>query len=459
MDLVHDDSTSILGEEDRISNLPDEIIHRILSFLDMKYVVQTCALSKTWKNIWISLPYLNINTYLFPDPLHFYKFVDHALSHRNNHKNVSTVELKFTQGYNVRRIVDFQPSSCRNLDFQWYAVCVCTPQLSNLTIIDVTAFPEVFEVVASKLENLTASISTRGGRSSSDFQQLSTEGFDSLDKVNLSLSNYCYGKDKKFSQLLNLFQKLGSAKSLILNVDSILTLSSRLDQISHEPCPFNNLKCLKIDTTRVKRKDRIKAVPTQVKNYLLKNSPNAIFIMDLPLVLKKRPRQQVHDDTMAKKVAKLEEKIQNQDEVISEQKVNIKILEAEKLQHEKLVSHIIKGKMSELKVQVESGNPSYEVIRSMGCDMKSVINLIPESLRLAMVAQLDLQYEEVKSRFFTCIDVSQWEKIETALGNTREPQRTRSNNTESQSDVPVAELLQALRPSTANLRFCFTLTS
>ncbi|PWA64450.1 F-box domain, cyclin-like protein [Artemisia annua] len=543
MDLLQDDSTSILGEEDRISNVPDEIIYRILSCLDMKYAVQTSALSKTWKNTWTSMPYLNFNSHLFRDSLHFDKFVEHALSHRNNHKNVSTVELKFTLPYTVKRIVEYgYLHNIRQLTLVWsikkfiefpryifkshtlkhlnitinnprrnyggnygtylisksafdlpaletltfsgmlfgngswktnldlFRKCInlkdlilhrCSmhgletfsvfaPQLSNLTIIDVIAFPEVFEVVAPKLENLTASISTRGGRSSSDFLQLSTGGFDSLDKVNLSLSNYCYGKDKFFSQLLNLFQKLGSAKSLILNVDAIQTLSSKLDQISHEPCPFNNLKCLKIDTTRVKRKDRIKTVPTQVKNYLLQNSPNATFIMDLPLVPKKRPRQQVYDDTMAKKVAKLEEKIQNQDEVIAEQKANIKILEAEKLQHEKLISHIIKGKMAELTVQVESGNPDYELIHLMGVNFKSVIDLIP-SLMSAMVAKFYSQYEELKSRFFTCIDASQWEKIEAELGNLRNYERTCPNNTQSQSDVPVAELPRALNPSSADM--------
>ena len=55
-------------------------------------------------------------------------------------------------------------------------------------------------------------------------------------------------------------------------------LSACLDQLSDEPSPFNKLKCLK-------QKDRTPLIPTQVRNYLLKSSPSATFIVDLPQVL------------------------------------------------------------------------------------------------------------------------------------------------------------------------------
>ncbi|KAI3974971.1 hypothetical protein MKX01_005082, partial [Papaver californicum] len=47
--------------EDRISDLPESLIHHILSFIDIKYAVQTCVLSKRWSEIWISLQFLNFN--------------------------------------------------------------------------------------------------------------------------------------------------------------------------------------------------------------------------------------------------------------------------------------------------------------------------------------------------------------------------------------------------------------
>ncbi|KAI3877742.1 hypothetical protein MKW98_020223 [Papaver atlanticum] len=51
------------GEEeiDRISRLPDYLIHEILSFIDMKYAVQTSVLSKRWKNIWLSVPFISLH--------------------------------------------------------------------------------------------------------------------------------------------------------------------------------------------------------------------------------------------------------------------------------------------------------------------------------------------------------------------------------------------------------------
>ncbi|KAI3856020.1 hypothetical protein MKX03_006468 [Papaver bracteatum] len=45
--------------EDRISNLPDPLLHHIFSFLPTKCVVSTTILSKRWKNVWVYIPVLN----------------------------------------------------------------------------------------------------------------------------------------------------------------------------------------------------------------------------------------------------------------------------------------------------------------------------------------------------------------------------------------------------------------
>ncbi|KAL8469819.1 hypothetical protein ACS0TY_032615 [Phlomoides rotata] len=51
---------SINGElVDRLSELPQGLIHLILSFLPMRDVVSTTSLSKSWKNLWTTVPYLN----------------------------------------------------------------------------------------------------------------------------------------------------------------------------------------------------------------------------------------------------------------------------------------------------------------------------------------------------------------------------------------------------------------
>ncbi|XP_078166142.1 F-box/LRR-repeat protein At4g14103-like [Carex rostrata] len=50
-----------MGSIDRISDLPDPLLHHIMSFLESQEVVQTCVLSKRWKNLWASLQCLHLD--------------------------------------------------------------------------------------------------------------------------------------------------------------------------------------------------------------------------------------------------------------------------------------------------------------------------------------------------------------------------------------------------------------
>ncbi|KAJ1704051.1 hypothetical protein LUZ63_003830 [Rhynchospora breviuscula] len=53
------------GDGDRISSLPDCLIHLIMSFLTAQKAVQTCVLSKRWKNLWTTLPFLDFDLWKF----------------------------------------------------------------------------------------------------------------------------------------------------------------------------------------------------------------------------------------------------------------------------------------------------------------------------------------------------------------------------------------------------------
>ncbi|PIA31390.1 hypothetical protein AQUCO_05000055v1 [Aquilegia coerulea] len=55
------------GTEDRINGLPDSLLHYILSFLDMKEVVQTSFISRKWRYFWKSVPVLNFDYSLWSD--------------------------------------------------------------------------------------------------------------------------------------------------------------------------------------------------------------------------------------------------------------------------------------------------------------------------------------------------------------------------------------------------------
>lgn len=54
----------INAREDRLSELPDELIHHILLFLDAQFAVQTCILSKRWKFLWTTLPFLSFDEHI-----------------------------------------------------------------------------------------------------------------------------------------------------------------------------------------------------------------------------------------------------------------------------------------------------------------------------------------------------------------------------------------------------------
>ncbi|PWA57319.1 F-box domain, Leucine-rich repeat domain, L domain-like protein [Artemisia annua] len=109
MDYRHA-KTRLNVQGDRLSNLPDDLIHKILSFVGIKLAVQTSALSSRWRSLWTSLPCLNFSSSDFKTMAKFNKFVTHVLSHHNNQIEVTSAKLSFhgkvSQGF-VRRILDY----------------------------------------------------------------------------------------------------------------------------------------------------------------------------------------------------------------------------------------------------------------------------------------------------------------------------------------------------------------
>ncbi|PIA52457.1 hypothetical protein AQUCO_01000378v1 [Aquilegia coerulea] len=47
---------------DKISNLPNELIEKILTLIPIRDIVKTCILSKTWKNTWMYVPRLRFDS-------------------------------------------------------------------------------------------------------------------------------------------------------------------------------------------------------------------------------------------------------------------------------------------------------------------------------------------------------------------------------------------------------------
>ncbi|KAI3502778.1 hypothetical protein L1887_31082 [Cichorium endivia] len=82
------DAIDIEGE-DRLSSLPDDVIHKIFSFISIKDAIGASVLSSRWRFIWTTMPYLNFENLNCHGP----KFISNVLSHHNNRIQVSSLNL------------------------------------------------------------------------------------------------------------------------------------------------------------------------------------------------------------------------------------------------------------------------------------------------------------------------------------------------------------------------------
>ncbi|CAN0891703.1 F-box/LRR-repeat protein 25 [Linum grandiflorum] len=77
---------------DRLSDLPDFIVHHILSFLDARPLVQTSVLSKRWKSLWKYVDALNFSkSWLLSNPAGLERFVEKVVSLRSDCSRVTRV--------------------------------------------------------------------------------------------------------------------------------------------------------------------------------------------------------------------------------------------------------------------------------------------------------------------------------------------------------------------------------
>lgn len=69
-------------EQDRISELPDEILHQILSLMATKFAVQTSILSTRWRHLWKFISTIHFDSFPYhPFRSIDYSFVDRTLEH------------------------------------------------------------------------------------------------------------------------------------------------------------------------------------------------------------------------------------------------------------------------------------------------------------------------------------------------------------------------------------------
>lgn len=100
-------------EPDRLSSLSDDVLHRVLSFLDTRLAVQTCVLSKRWRHVWTTSPFLTFDVHgqLFPYAhAGIIKFFEHVLMNRDQDSHVLCFKLFAVYPYSpcvVRRLIGY----------------------------------------------------------------------------------------------------------------------------------------------------------------------------------------------------------------------------------------------------------------------------------------------------------------------------------------------------------------
>ncbi|KAF5753908.1 putative F-box domain, leucine-rich repeat domain superfamily, F-box-like domain superfamily [Helianthus annuus] len=189
-------------EGDRLSSLPDDLIHKILAFLPIKDAIETSVLSSRWRFIWTSMPYLNLSSEDFYTLPKFSKFVTHVLSRRNNLTEVYSLKLTFrgkaSQVF-VKRILNYAFShNVQQLNVVWLDVN------SNMT------FP--LSLFSSKsLNSLTMQIVKRNHLMETCLTSISE--LPTLTTLDLHSVTLCDDEDDKCS---GIFSKCANLKNLTL---------------------------------------------------------------------------------------------------------------------------------------------------------------------------------------------------------------------------------------------------
>nr|XP_043607869.1 putative F-box/FBD/LRR-repeat protein At4g03220 [Erigeron canadensis] len=278
------------------------------------------------------------------------------------------------------------------------SVRIFHPRLFNLTLYNGHDSWEVFHVDAPQLENLTISnwsrehyVVSAPKLSSLHYRgchhlHLSTNGFHSLEKVDLCVT--VYREDYVDARgIVSLFQKFKSVKYLKLNMEIVELLSSYVELVSHHPSPFNKLKRLKIypvaELLEEEEQNTVK-ISTDVKSYLLDNSPDATFTMVTREEVRNMKNIKLTKNLMAELRVLLDKekaKIETNRAHMEQEKTQVD----NKLQSGRRIKHVNRC-WKDLTVQIKQGKSKTADIISRLEEIKGLLTKLPVSRRAEMEA-------------------------------------------------------------------------
>ncbi|KAL1832634.1 hypothetical protein ACET3Z_002285 [Daucus carota] len=325
------------GGEDRISWLSTELIHEILSFVDARSAVQTSVLSKRWKLVWRTLPYVNFTNHIFPS-LHNHetrgRFICNFFLRRSNLSDLLKVNFEFDNFFltcvskamlnNAREVkIESLPSGfeldsyiyfmnslslhkltvrpiqgelsatrCWNLPAlttlhlaaqpnhrillpEWYLLCL--PALRTL-VLEGFQSPDPISLPALTTLHLTNCILPQN---SWDFPALLTLKLDAVSFPESSNGDEPLASLEEFklyyTRVVYIFPGLSNAKILTLDSATVQALSAVSKLLVQVPSPFYQLKHVKVPQGH---KDS--SISADLKRYLLGRSPEATIVTKLP---------------------------------------------------------------------------------------------------------------------------------------------------------------------------------
>ncbi|CAA7014769.1 unnamed protein product [Microthlaspi erraticum] len=132
---------------DRISDLPDSLVTKILSYLSTKDSVKTSVLSKGWESVWLRVPALDLRYYDFPNGQAMESFMDKFLE-VNKYSQLQTFMIqsnRVTVGLETPKCSVYLPClKTMSIDDVWFdyddpltmeRIIADCPALEDLTVI------------------------------------------------------------------------------------------------------------------------------------------------------------------------------------------------------------------------------------------------------------------------------------------------------------------------------------
>ncbi|XP_051145302.1 putative F-box/FBD/LRR-repeat protein At5g22670 isoform X2 [Andrographis paniculata] len=194
-----------LPQDDRLSALPDDVLHRILSRLDFLDVVRTCVLSRRWRYLWASSPNLNFdvdwfhrhNTGKFPASLDlhrkFWDFIKWCLLMRDEESQLTRlcVSINCTMAAQLnmllqvagkRRVRELQ---ILNGDYSVTPLNFPRHLCESLTKLTLNFRDDIPIHVSSKFCNLTSLHLTRVGLPSCAISKIFSSDCIKLEEIHL----------------------------------------------------------------------------------------------------------------------------------------------------------------------------------------------------------------------------------------------------------------------------------